>query len=74
MRAPMERTPDPAEPSDVPEQPHDDDVPAPPEGLPDPATIAEAEELNRPLPGPHVHGVSDPTDPVADRQDATGRG
>jgi hypothetical protein len=64
----MERTPDP------PDQPDDDAVPSLPDDLPDPATIAEAEELNAPQPGPHIHDVSDPTDPVADRQDATGRG
>jgi hypothetical protein len=65
----MERDPDAADPADPTDAP-----PPVPDGLPDPATIAEAEELNDPLAGPHVHDVTDPTDPIGNRRDATGRG
>lgn len=66
---------------------HTDDEPASPQGMawamsdagpddaPDPATLEEAETADAPSPErrPHVRGASDPSDPVADREDATGR-
>ena len=47
-----------------------------PDHAPDPATIEQAEEANEPLHRrrPRTSDVTDPTDPVADRDDATGRG